>query len=86
MRAWRYLVEGTGGDVLPVYLLDTALPENSPWDRTLTNRLYGGDLHYRLCQEVLLGMGGVAILSKLGHHHISSYHMNEGHVALLCWL
>ena len=83
VRAWRYLVEGTGGDVLPVYLLDTALPENSPWDQTLTNYLYGGDLHYRLCQEVLLGMGGVAILSKLGHHHISSYHMNEGHAALL---
>ena len=81
--AWRYLVEGISGDVVPVYLLDTALPENSPWDQELTDHLYGGDLHYRLCQEVVLGMGGVEILPKLGHHHISSYHMNEGHAALL---
>jgi starch phosphorylase len=83
VRAWRYLVEGIGGDVVPVYLLDTALPENSPWDQTLTDNLYGGDLHYRLCQEAVLGMAGVAILPKLGHHHISSYHLNEGHAALL---
>ncbi len=83
VRAWRHLIEGIGGDVVPVYLLDTDLPENSPWDRTLTDHLYGGDLHYRLCQEVVLGMGGVAILPKLGHHHISSYHLNEGHAALL---
>jgi starch phosphorylase len=83
VRAWRYLVEGIGGDVVPVYLLDTALPENSPWDQTLTDYLYGGDLHYRLCQEAVLGMAGVAILPKLGHHHISSYHLNEGHAALL---
>ncbi len=83
VRAWRYLVEGIGGDVVPVYLLDTKLPENSQWDQGLTDHLYGGDLHYRLCQEAVLGMGGVAILPKLGHHHISSYHMNEGHAALL---
>ena len=83
VRAWRYLVEGIGGDVVPVYLLDTCLPENSSWDQTLTDHLYGGDLHYRLCQEAVLGMGGVAILPKLGHHHISSYHLNEGHAALL---
>jgi starch phosphorylase len=83
IRAWRYLVEGIGGDVVPIYLLDTDLPENSPWDQGLTDYLYGGDLHYRLCQEAVLGMGGVAILPMLGHHHISSYHMNEGHAALL---
>src|SRR5581483_1747235 len=45
--------------------------------------LYGGDNYYRLCQEVVLGIGGVEILAKLGHHHIASYHMNEGHSALL---
>jgi starch phosphorylase len=83
IRAWRYLVEGIAGDVVPVYLLDTGLPENSPWDQGLTDRLYGGDRHYRLCQEAVLAMGGVAILPMLGHHHISSYHMNEGHAALL---
>jgi glycogen phosphorylase len=83
IRAWRHLVEGINGDVVPVYLLDTKLPANSPWDQTLTDHLYGGDLHYRLCQEVVLGMGGTEILPKLGHHHIATYHMNEGHSALL---
>ena len=83
VRAWRYLVTGANGDVVPVYLLDTALAENSPWDRTLTDYLYGGDVHYRLCQEVVLGIGGTEILPKLGHHHVYTYHMNEGHPALL---
>jgi starch phosphorylase len=83
VRAWRYLVEGITGHVVPVYLLDTSLPENSAWDQTLTDHLYGGDSCYRLCQEVILGIGGVEILPKLGHHHIASYHMNEGHSALL---
>lgn len=83
VRAWRFLVKGVGGDAVPVYLLDTALPENSPWDQRLTDSLYGGDAHYRLCQEAVLGFGGVAILPSLGHGHIASYHMNEGHSALL---
>jgi starch phosphorylase len=83
VKAWRYLVEGITGHVVPVYLLDTAVPENSDWDQTVTDHLYGGDSYYRLCQEVTLGIGGVEILPKLGHHHIASYHMNEGHSALL---
>jgi starch phosphorylase len=83
VRAWRYLVEGVTGHVVPVYLLDTAIAENTTWDQTLSDHLYGGDAYYRLCQEVVLGIGGVRILPKLGHHHISSYHMNEGHSALL---
>lgn len=83
VRAWRYLIEGANGHIVPVYLLDTSLPENSAWDRTLTDNLYGGDAYYRLCQEAILGIGGVEILPKLGHHHIGSYHMNEGHSALL---
>ncbi|MDX2152130.1 MAG: alpha-glucan family phosphorylase [Bryobacteraceae bacterium] len=83
VRAWRYLVEGVTGHIVPVYLLDASLPENSPWDQTLTDNLYGGDHYYRLCQEAILGIGGVQMLTKLGHHHIGSYHMNEGHSALL---
>jgi starch phosphorylase len=83
VRAWRYLIEGITGHVVPVYLLDTAIQENTTFDRTLTDHLYGGDAYYRLCQEVVLGIGGVGILPKLGHHHIGSYHMNEGHSALL---
>ncbi len=83
VKAWRYLVEGVTGHVVPVYLLDTSLAENTTWDQTLTDHLYGGDRIYRLCQEAILGIGGVEILPKLGHHHIASYHMNEGHSALL---
>ena len=81
--AWRYVVYGTGGHPVPVYFLDTALPQNSPWDQTLTDFLYGGDEHYRLCQEVVLGLGGVAMLRAIGHDRIRTYHMNEGHSALL---
>jgi starch phosphorylase len=83
IRAWRYLVHGASGRVVAVYFLDTALDENSPWDRTLTDRLYGGDARYRLCQEVVLGIGGVAMLRALGCDAITTYHMNEGHSALL---
>lgn len=83
IRAWRYILHGVSGHTVPVYLLDTALAENSPWDQTITDSLYGGDDHYRLCQEVVLGLGGVAMLRALGHERIQTYHMNEGHSALL---
>jgi starch phosphorylase len=68
---------------VPIYFLDADLPENSEWDRTLTHTLYGGDLHYRLCQEVILGIGGVRILRALGYDRIERFHMNEGHSSLL---
>jgi starch phosphorylase len=83
VRAWRYSIRGLSGFVVPVYLLDTDLPENSDWDRTLTDRLYGGDHHYRICQEAVLGLGGISLLHNLALKHVSSYHMNEGHAALL---
>jgi starch phosphorylase len=83
IRAWRYDVVGAGGHIVPVFLLDTNLDENSEWDRTLTDCLYGGDNHYRLCQEVVLGMGGAAILEALGYAEDAQYHINEGHAALL---
>ena len=82
VRAWRYDVQGLGGTV-PVYLLDTALPENAaPWNG-ITDRLYGGDERLRLMQEAVLGLGGVAMLRLLGHGAVTTYHMNEGHSALL---
>ncbi|MBN9119883.1 MAG: alpha-glucan family phosphorylase [Planctomycetes bacterium] len=81
VRAWRYPVRGLGG-VVPVYLLDTDLDENAEWDRRLTDHLYGGDAHYRLCQEVVLGVGGAEFLRAAGHD-VTTYHMNEGHAALL---
>ena len=83
LRAWHYSVRGMSGGIVPVYFLDADLPENTAWDRTLTGTLYGGDAHYRLCQEVLLGIGGVRMLRALGYPTISRFHMNEGHASLL---
>ncbi len=81
--AWQFRVRGESGQDVPVYLLDTDLPENQPWDRTLTDLLYGGDDHYRLCQEVVLGFGGFSLLRTMGYGQIRRFHMNEGHAALL---
>jgi starch phosphorylase len=83
VRAWRYHVTGEAGHVVPVYLLDTDVSENQPWDRTLTDVLYGGDDQYRLCQEVVLGIGGLHLLRALGYQDLLRFHMNEGHAALL---
>lgn len=83
IRAWKYTVRGVSGGEVPVYLLDTSLEENAEWDRTLTDTLYGGDSFYRLCQEIVLGMGGAAMLGALGHRGDVHYHINEGHAALL---
>ncbi|MBH0177241.1 MAG: alpha-glucan family phosphorylase [Nitrospira sp.] len=83
VRAWEYRVIGESGHVVPVYLLDTDVSENQPWDRTLTDVLYGGDDHYRFCQEMVLGVGGFRLLRALGYQDIRRFHMNEGHAALL---
>jgi glycogen phosphorylase len=81
LRAWRYRVSGFAGEV-PVYFLDADLPENQTQDRELTGKLYGGDLRYRLAQEVILGIGGVQLLRALGHRTGLRLHLNEGHAAL----
>ena len=83
IRCWKHVVAGIGGGEVPVYLLDTDLPENADGDRTLTHFLYGGDPNYRLCQEVVLGIGGVRMLRALGCEDIERFHMNEGHASLL---
>ena len=83
VQVWRYLVRSEFGHVVPVYFLDTALPENTPWEQSLTGHLYGGDDRYRFCQEVVLGLGGVAMLHALGYQRVQAYHMNEGHSALI---
>ncbi len=83
LRAWKYEVKSDGEVAVPVFLLDADLPENAEWDRTLTDYLYGGDAYYRLCQETLLGIGGVRMLRALGYTHVDRFHMNEGHSALL---
>jgi starch phosphorylase len=83
LRCWRYSAMGVRGFDVPIYFLDADLPSNSEADRTLTGALYGGDPYYRLCQEVLLGIGGVRMLRALGYNELTRYHMNEGHAALL---
>jgi len=83
VKAWRYDVRGIRGFEVPVYFLDTNLPENTEFDRSLTDFLYGGDEHYRLCQEIILGVGGVRMLRALGYEHLKIFHLNEGHSALL---
>ena len=65
-----------------LYLLHTNIPENDPNDRQLTDRLYISDLELRISQEILLGMGGVRALRKLGYRP-TAWHMNEGHSAFL---
>lgn len=65
-----------------LYLLDTNLEANSPADRQLNDRLYSNDLEIRISQEILLGMGGVRALRRLGIHP-TVWHMNEGHSAFL---
>jgi starch phosphorylase len=83
LRCWKYEVAGAGGAVVPVYFLDANLPDNGDADRALTDVLYGGDARYRLCQEAILGLGGVRMLRALGYDGLTRFHMNEGHAALL---
>src|SRR5262249_37830935 len=79
-RVWRAQV----GKV-PLYLLDTDLPENREDDRWITGHLYGGDQDTRIRQEIVLGIGGLralrAILPPEAQPEV--YHMNEGHAAFL---
>jgi starch phosphorylase len=79
---WLYVLSSRGDGGIPVLLLDTDLPVNDPRDRDITHYLYGGDDTYRMKQEVVLGVGGIAMLQALGFTLIG-YHMNEGHSAFL---
>lgn len=83
IRAWRYCLLGHSGACVPVYFLDTDLPSNAQEDRDLTGTLYGGEARYRFRQEAVLGLGGVAMLRRLGYQAVKAFHMNEGHSALL---
>ncbi|MBX3381366.1 MAG: alpha-glucan family phosphorylase [Phycisphaeraceae bacterium] len=85
VQAWKYTVKPThakGGEV-PVYFLDTDVPDNEPEDRQITDALYGGDHRHRLTQEGLLGIAGIYMLRALGCSNLQTYHMNEGHGALV---
>jgi starch phosphorylase len=80
-QAWQYSINGEGRTI-PVIFLDTDLPENSDYDRTITHTLYGNDQYYRVAQEMVLGIGGVRMLEAL-HIAPHRYHMNEGHAGFL---
>ena len=82
IRPWLYRLICPLGHCVPVLLLDTDLDQNSAEDRRITDSLYGGDQAYRLKQEIVLGIGGARILQALGFA-IDTYHLNEGHAALL---
>ncbi|MBV9209156.1 MAG: alpha-glucan family phosphorylase, partial [Acidobacteria bacterium] len=76
-QAWRVDV----GRV-QLYLLDTNIEENEEMDRWVTGHLYGGDRETRIVQEMMLGLGGVRLLRRLGiEPHV--FHLNEGHSAFL---
>ena len=74
---WRVPVGRTS-----LYLLDTNLQENTPAQRAITEKLYGGDRENRIRQEVVLGIGGVKALDAMGIKP-TVYHINEGHSAFL---
>ncbi|WP_291389555.1 alpha-glucan family phosphorylase, partial [Devosia sp.] len=82
VRPWLYVLTCPIGNSLPVLLLDTDLDQNSLEDRQITDRLYGGDEAHRVKQEIVLGIGGALLLRALGFN-IRTYHLNEGHAALL---
>ena len=65
-----------------LFLLDTDLEENAPWDRELSARLYGGDRETRIQQEIILGIGGVRALKAMGIQP-AAWHLNEGHAAFV---
>jgi glycogen phosphorylase len=67
---------------IPLYLLDTNLPENNEVDRLITGHLYGGDSETRIVQEKVLGIGGVRLVRRLGLRP-SVFHLNEGHSSFL---
>ncbi len=80
---WKMDVYGALGKSVPLLFLTTNVPENKPWDRDILRHLYANDEYTRICQEVVLGVGGVAALDAMGYGEIAHYHMNEGHSAFL---
>ena len=76
-KVWKVMVGR-----IPLYLMDTDVAPNAPNDRELSARLYGGDREIRICQEIVLGIGGVRALRALGISP-AAWHINEGHAAFL---
>ncbi|OGK61385.1 hypothetical protein A3G65_01565 [Candidatus Roizmanbacteria bacterium RIFCSPLOWO2_12_FULL_37_7b] len=83
IACWRYDIVGFDGFVVPIYFLDTDFYENDDWSRLITRNLYAQQGDLRIAQEVVLGIGGVKMLRKLGYNNIKTYHMNEGHCSFV---
>jgi starch phosphorylase len=81
--AWKYEVIGETGWRIPVFLLDTEIEGNEPWQKNFTHVLYDATPFQRIVQEMILGIGGLKFLEELGYSGIETYHMNEGHAAFL---
>jgi starch phosphorylase len=83
VKPWLYTVKSKiSGAKVHIIFLDTDIRENILKDRKISYFLYGGDVEYRLKQEIVLGVGGARILKTLGVE-VKKYHMNEGHAAFL---
>ena len=83
LRAWKYAVAGPADFSVPVYFLDTDLPENSEWDRTLTHNLYGGDRITGCARKSFSASAACACCAPSVLTRSERYHMNEGHSSLL---
>jgi len=83
IQAYQFDYIGQNGNVIPIYFLDTDVPENFNDDRIISLRLYSGDKDHRILQEAILGFGGTKLLDHLNQSSIKTYHMNEGHCSFL---
>ena len=83
IKACVYNHKSINGNSIPIYFLDTDIPENDSETREITLRLYSGDKKHRILQEAVLGYGGMKLLDLLGENKIAKYHMNEGHCSFL---
>ncbi len=83
IKACLYKHRSINGNDIPIYFLDTDIPENNSEAREITLRLYSGDNKHRILQEAVLGFGGMKLLDVLGEKKILKYHMNEGHCSFL---
>lgn len=82
VRAYRLMLRGVTGRYVPVYYLDTDVPENNEDDRKITRALYTGNSDWRIKQEAVLGIGGRRMLRAFTHD-VACFHMNEGHAIFL---
>lgn len=83
IKACVYNHQSINGFTVPIYFLDTDIPENDDETRGITLRLYSGDNRHRILQESILGYGGMKLLEILNQTNIEKYHMNEGHCSFI---